>query len=131
MSQTGGSSSSHSVAFRVMRLCRPSFNVDPPLRIDPDDLFVGEDHFDDPSAPSAADLIAPDSDPSYRDRFLLHHFSDSMGLSGLLVLPQSFGFPTLSQFSITYFFILFYDCYLDSNLLDAEQFTWERLSVAI
>lgn len=98
----GGSSSSHSVAFRVMRLCRPSFNVDPPLRIDPDDLFVGEDHFDDPSAPSSSDLIAPDSDPNYRNRFLLQHFSDSMGLSGLLVLPQSFGAIYLGETFCSY-----------------------------
>ncbi|WJX46166.1 hypothetical protein P8452_32992 [Trifolium repens] len=98
-----GSSASHSVAFRVMRLCRPSFNVDPPLRIDPDDLFVGEDFFDDPSAPSSsADLISPDSDPTYRDRFLLHHFSDSMGLSGLLVLPQSFGAIYLGETFCSY-----------------------------
>ncbi|WJX52160.1 hypothetical protein P8452_38300 [Trifolium repens] len=98
-----GSSASHSVAFRVMRLCRPSFNVDPPLRIDPDDLFVGEDFFDDPSAPSSSsDLISPDSDPSYRDRFLLHHFSDSMGLSGLLVLPQSFGAIYLGETFCSY-----------------------------
>ncbi|XP_073225987.1 uncharacterized protein [Cicer arietinum] len=102
MSQGGGSSGSHSVAFRVMRLCRPSFNVDPPLRLDPDDLFVGEDIFDDPSAPSPADLIAPDSDPNYRNRFLLHHFSDSMGLSGLLVLPQSFGAIYLGETFCSY-----------------------------
>ncbi|CAK8565903.1 unnamed protein product [Lathyrus sativus] len=102
MSQTGGSSSSHSVAFRVMRLCRSSFNVDPPLCIDPDDLLVGEDHFDVPSAPSAADLIAPDSDLSYRDRFLLHHFSDSMGLFGLLVLPQPFGAIYLGETFCSY-----------------------------
>lgn len=102
MSQTGGTGGggggSHSVAFRVMRLCRPSFNVDPPLRIDPHDLFVGEDLFDFDD-PSPADLIAPDSDPNYRNRFLLNHFSDSMGLSGLLVLPQSFGLAPYSPSS--------------------------------
>ncbi|KAJ1415010.1 UPF0533 protein C5orf44 isogeny [Sesbania bispinosa] len=82
MSGSGsGGSGSHSVAFRVMRLCRPSFNVDPPLRLDPTNLFdVGEDLFDDPSAPSPSTLVTPDdSDPNYRNRFLLHHFSDAMG----------------------------------------------------
>ncbi|KAI8525495.1 hypothetical protein RHMOL_Rhmol13G0234400 [Rhododendron molle] len=39
----------HSLAFRVMRLCRPSFHVDTPLRFDPCDLIAGEDLFDDPA----------------------------------------------------------------------------------
>ncbi|XP_057417297.1 uncharacterized protein LOC130711618 [Lotus japonicus] len=98
----GGSGGSHSVAFRVMRLCRPSFNVDPPLRLDPADLFVGEDLFDDPAAPAVDSLIAPDSDPNYRNRFLLNHFSDALGLSGLLVLPQSFGAIYLGETFCSY-----------------------------
>ncbi|KAK7267225.1 hypothetical protein RIF29_19890 [Crotalaria pallida] len=45
MSQSGGTAAtatagSHSLAFRVMRLCRPSLNVDPPLRLHPSDLFL-------------------------------------------------------------------------------------------
>ncbi|GAU51372.1 hypothetical protein TSUD_247270 [Trifolium subterraneum] len=79
-----GSSASHSVAFRVMRLCRPSFNVDPPLRIDPDDLFFGEDYFDDPSAPSSADLITPDSDPR-------SHHHPLVGMFGEMVFAGVFG----------------------------------------
>ncbi|CAM8983032.1 unnamed protein product [Rhodiola kirilowii] len=42
----------HSLAFRVMRLCRPSFQVDNPLLLDPADLLVGEDIFDDQTAAS-------------------------------------------------------------------------------
>lgn len=93
----GGSSGSHSLAFRVMRLCRPSFHADPlPLRVDPADLLVGEDIFDDPLAAASLPRLlhsSPDSsDLSYRSRFLLQDSSDSIGLSGLLVLPQAFGF---------------------------------------
>ncbi|MED6195747.1 hypothetical protein PIB30_040993 [Stylosanthes scabra] len=106
MSQTGGGS--HSLAFRVMRLCRPSFNVDPPLRLHPSDLFVGEDIFDDPlAASSLPSLLSPTTsssspDPNYRHRFLLHHSSDAMGLSALLVLPQSFGAIYLGETFCSY-----------------------------
>lgn len=87
----------HSLAFRVMRLCKPSFHVDPPLRIDPFDLLAGEDFSDDPTSASlfrrhVSSADAVDSDLSYRNRFLLNHPTDPIGLSGLLLLPQSFGF---------------------------------------
>ncbi|GKU88220.1 hypothetical protein SLEP1_g2510 [Rubroshorea leprosula] len=36
--------------FRVMRLCKPLFHVEPPLQLDPINLLVGEDIFDDPLA---------------------------------------------------------------------------------
>lgn len=97
-----------------MRLCRPSFHVETPLRIDPADLLVGEDLFDDPSAaPHLPSLLHPhgylypaageaDSDPTYRTRFLLHDSSDAMGLSGLLVLPQSFGAIYLGETFCSY-----------------------------
>ncbi|KAG5007366.1 hypothetical protein JHK85_025908 [Glycine max] len=71
-----------------MRLCRPSFNIEPPFRLNPANLF------DDPAAKplsfSSAATHNGESDPNYRNRFLLRHFSDAIGLSGLLVLPQSF-----------------------------------------
>lgn len=99
----GGSGGPHALAFRVMRLCRPTFQVDTtPLRFDPFDLLAGEDLFDDPiAADNFANLIsAVDSktngsdssaDLTYRTRLLLDHPSDAMGIPGLLVLPQSFG----------------------------------------
>ena len=104
----GSAQGSHSLAFRVMRLCKPSFHVDPPLRLDPADLIVGEDIFDDPIAashlPSLIDShvtkLNDSSDLSYRTRFLLHDSSDPMGLSSLLVLPQSFG----SHLSLSFLF---------------------------
>ncbi|XP_062162350.1 uncharacterized protein LOC133869389 [Alnus glutinosa] len=100
----------HSLAFRVMRLCRPSFHVDPPLRLDPTDLIAGEDIFDDPIAASHLPRLidchvanpADSSDLSYRSRFLLHDPSDPMGLSGLLVLPQSFGAIYLGETFCSY-----------------------------
>ncbi|EPS70413.1 hypothetical protein M569_04348 [Genlisea aurea] len=101
MSGGGGGQVAHSLAFRVMRLCRPTLHVESsPLRFDPCDLLVGEDFFDDPAAAAnrhrlvgtRSSVSADDSsDLTYRNRFLLQHFSDSLGLPGLLVLPQSFG----------------------------------------
>ncbi|KAM7265782.1 hypothetical protein ACFE04_003465 [Oxalis oulophora] len=109
------SAGTHSLAFRVMRLCRPSFHVDTPLRLDPTDLLLGEDIFDDPIAAanlpplinahvtSASPTATTDSsDLTYRSRFLLHHPSDSLGLSGLLVLPQAFGAIYLGETFCSY-----------------------------
>ncbi|GKC61283.1 hypothetical protein Tco_1088881, partial [Tanacetum coccineum] len=88
----------HSLAFRVMRLCRPTFQVETPLRFDPCDVIVGEDMFDSPSAVPrhlcSSHSVSSDpscSDLTYRNRFLLSDDSDAMGVPGLLVLPQSFG----------------------------------------
>ncbi|MCD7473408.1 hypothetical protein HAX54_015244 [Datura stramonium] len=107
----------HSLAFRVMRLCRPSLHVETPLRFDPSDLLFGEDLFDYPVAAShlprlladtvstAADGSANSVDPSdlsYRNRFLLQHPSDSLGLPGLLLLPQSFGAIYLGETFCSY-----------------------------
>ncbi|KAH9748627.1 trafficking protein particle complex subunit 13 [Citrus sinensis] len=92
-----------------MRLCRPSLHVEPPLRVDPTDLFIGEDIFDDPIAASnLPPLISSDvttnksSDLTYRSRFLLHDSADSIGLSGLLVLPQAFGAIYLGETFCSY-----------------------------
>ncbi|GKV08464.1 hypothetical protein SLEP1_g20086 [Rubroshorea leprosula] len=65
--------------------------MEPPLQLDPTDLLVYEDIFDDPLAAShlppliSRTIVNPidSSDLSYCTRFLLHHPSDSMGLSGL------------------------------------------------
>lgn len=100
----------HSLAFRVMRLCKPSFHVEPPFRLDPADLFVGEDIFDDPLAASNLPPLlsshvsksTDSSDLTYANRFLLHHPSDAMGFSGLLVLPQSFGAIYLGETFCSY-----------------------------
>ncbi|CAN0852980.1 Mediator of RNA polymerase II transcription subunit 16 [Linum grandiflorum] len=100
----------HSLAFRVMRLCRPSLHVDTQLRIDPADLLVGEDIFDDPIAaaqlPSLLDGLSPKSkdsaELSYGNRFLLSHPFDSFGHTGLLVLPQAFGAIYLGETFCSY-----------------------------
>ncbi|KAH0985654.1 hypothetical protein GBA52_012831 [Prunus armeniaca] len=95
---SSGQGGPHSLAFRVMRLCKPSFQVDPiPLLLDPSDLVVGEDIFDDPIAAAQLPRLlhhsqvssSDSSDLSYRSRFLLHHPSDSIGLSGLLAEMQT------------------------------------------
>lgn len=106
MSSSGGATQGpHSLAFRVMRLCKPSFHVDPPLRIDPFDLLAGEDFSDDPSLlqrhlSSSADAV--DSDLSYRNRFIINQATDPIGLSGLLLLPQSFGAIYLGETFCSY-----------------------------
>nr|XP_043618619.1 trafficking protein particle complex subunit 13-like [Erigeron canadensis] len=105
----------HSLAFRVMRLCRPTFHVETPLLFDPCDLVIGEDLFDSPSV-APHHLLRPGhdhsdesssssvggSDLTYRNRFFLHDDSDAMGLPGLLVLPQSFGAIYLGETFCSY-----------------------------
>ncbi|KAJ8448036.1 hypothetical protein Cgig2_028912 [Carnegiea gigantea] len=107
----GAGGGSHSLAFRVMRLCRPSLHVETPLKFDPADLLVGEDLFDDPTAadrlPSLLSSLSHSSDSSspdlnFRSRFLLPDPSDATGLSGLLVLPQSFGAIYLGETFCSY-----------------------------
>ncbi|XP_076885402.1 uncharacterized protein LOC143534919 [Bidens hawaiensis] len=100
----------HSLAFRVMRLCRPTFHVKTPLQFDPCDLVVGEDLFDSPSAArrhlldqdhsGSGDSLA--NDLTYRNRFVLGDESDAMGVPGLLVLPQSFGAIYLGETFCSY-----------------------------
>ncbi|XP_058078040.1 uncharacterized protein LOC131226268 isoform X2 [Magnolia sinica] len=94
---------SHSLAFRVMRLCRPSFHVDAPLRLDPLDLITAEDlfHSNDHHHPLTHNE-ADSADPSYRDRFVLRNPNDAMGLPGLLVLPQAFGAIYLGETFCSY-----------------------------
>ncbi|KAK4755019.1 hypothetical protein SAY87_008776 [Trapa incisa] len=105
------SQTSHSLAFRVMRLCRPTLHVDTPLLVDPSDLLVGEDIYDDPMAASHLPRLLgslkfqPSGDAAdlgYRNRFLLNDSTDSMGLSGLLLLPQAFGAIYLGETFCSY-----------------------------
>ncbi|XP_051134016.1 uncharacterized protein LOC127253447 [Andrographis paniculata] len=106
----GQQAAAHSLAFRVMRLCRPTLGVETcPLKFDPCDLLFGEDLFDDPVAAShlprllssQSSAVDP-SDLSYRSRFLLEHPTESLGLPGLLVLPQSFGAIYLGETFCSY-----------------------------
>ncbi|KAL5730237.1 hypothetical protein ACHQM5_003085 [Ranunculus cassubicifolius] len=101
----------HSLAFRVMRLCRPSFQVETPLLLDPLDLLTGEDILDHSIAAShLPNLFSPHNsisdqqsdDLSYRNRFELKNPSDAIGLSGLLVLPQAFGAIYLGETFCSY-----------------------------
>ncbi|KAL4562055.1 hypothetical protein LXL04_034245 [Taraxacum kok-saghyz] len=101
----------HSLAFRVMRLCRPTFHIETPLRFDLSDLIVGEDLLDDPSAaPHLRRLLQSQStttdsstDLTYSNRFLLRDDpSDAMGLPGMLVLPQAFGAIYLGETFCSY-----------------------------
>ncbi|CAL9163714.1 unnamed protein product, partial [Musa hybrid cultivar] len=97
----GGSPPQHSLAFRVMRLCRPSFQAEDAVfrLLDPLDLLAPEDLLDDPTLPldllfddaASPDARVANSDFTFRDRFQIRSPVDAMSLSGLLVLPQSFG----------------------------------------
>ncbi|XP_010272687.1 PREDICTED: trafficking protein particle complex subunit 13-like [Nelumbo nucifera] len=103
----------HSLTFRVMRLCRPSFQVDDPLRFDSLDLLTGEDIFDDPATVSQAQLprlfhrcntntTKPGEVDTYRNRYVLQNPTDAMGLPGFLVLPQAFGAIYLGETFCSY-----------------------------
>ncbi|EER93997.1 hypothetical protein BDA96_01G218600 [Sorghum bicolor] len=105
----------HSLAFRVMRLSRPSLQPDLAalLRFDPRDVFLPEDALtgSDPSAaanfldgllhPSDSATAVP-GDFTFRDRFLLRDPADALALPGLLVLPQSFGAIYLGETFCSY-----------------------------
>ncbi|XP_015697039.2 trafficking protein particle complex subunit 13 isoform X2 [Oryza brachyantha] len=106
----------HSLAFRVMRLSRPSLQPDQAaaLRFDPRDVFLPEDALTGPD-PSAADgflqrLLRPADSPAttvpgdftFRDRFLLRDPADALALPGLLVLPQAFGAIYLGETFCSY-----------------------------
>ncbi|KAG6754844.1 hypothetical protein POTOM_040642 [Populus tomentosa] len=76
-----------------MRSCQPAFLVDTALVLDPTEIFVGKDIFEDPVFSTHLPLLInshlfDSSDLTYRSRFLLHSTFDSFGLSGLLV-PQT------------------------------------------
>lgn len=98
----GGAQANHSLAFRVMRLCRPSLHVETPLLFDPADLLVGEDAPSSLLPPLPSDSLSSDTDLSFRSRFLLSDPSHASGLSGLLVLPQSFGAIYLGETFCSY-----------------------------
>ncbi|PKU64788.1 hypothetical protein MA16_Dca012652 [Dendrobium catenatum] len=113
-SLAGGSPSNHSLAFRVMRLCRPSFQAeDSVLRLDPFDLLAGEDLFNNPGVSSTIidqAVGGPTSfaageggdDFSFRGRFQLQNPSDAIALPGFLILPQSFGAIYLGETFCSY-----------------------------
>ncbi|ONM05388.1 hypothetical protein ZEAMMB73_Zm00001d032566 [Zea mays] len=105
----------HSLAFRVMRLSRPSLQPDLAalLRFDPRDVFLPEDALtgSDPSAAAkflhgllhpADSATAVPGDFTFRDRFLLRDPADALALPGLLVLPQSFGAIYLGETFCSY-----------------------------
>ncbi|KAF3327913.1 trafficking protein particle complex subunit 13 isoform X3 [Carex littledalei] len=108
----GASPGQHSLAFRVMRLSRPAMHADEAvLRLHPTDLFVGEDLLSDanPQVPSNL-LDLASSDPSFpeggefdfRKRLFIDNPTDAMGLSGFLLLPQSFGAIYLGETFCSY-----------------------------
>ncbi|CAN6287831.1 unnamed protein product [Urochloa humidicola] len=105
----------HSLAFRVMRLSRPSLQPDPAalLRFDPRDVFLPEDALTGPDPSATAEFLhrllhPPDStaavpgDFTFRNRFLLRDPADALALPGLLVLPQSFGAIYLGETFCSY-----------------------------
>ncbi|XP_020581666.1 trafficking protein particle complex subunit 13 homolog isoform X2 [Phalaenopsis equestris] len=110
----GGSASNHSLAFRVMRLCRPSFQAeDSVFRLDPFDLLAGEDLFSNPHVsstiieqavhrPNSLNAGEGGDDFSFRGRFELQDPSDAIGLPGFLILPQSFGAIYLGETFCSY-----------------------------
>ncbi|KAL0904191.1 hypothetical protein M5K25_026266 [Dendrobium thyrsiflorum] len=113
-SHAGGSPSNHSLAFRVMRLCRPSFQAeDSVLRFDPFDLLAGEDLFNNSGVSSTiidqavggqTSFTAGEGgdDFSFRGRFQLQNPSDAIALPGFLILPQSFGAIYLGETFCSY-----------------------------
>ncbi|KAL3677934.1 hypothetical protein R1sor_020890 [Riccia sorocarpa] len=97
MSSTPGA---HSLAFRVMRLCRPSLHVDLGLRVDPIDLICGEDDVE--KLVENSDVEDVREKTSFYKRAELEEPVDALGLSGILVLPQTFGSIYLGETFCSY-----------------------------
>lgn len=96
----GLSGTGHSLAFRVMRLCRPALQVDLGLRFDPMDLIQGEDLYDGEEL--QASIEARDKEGPHWRRSELEKPIDALGLPGLLVLPQTFGSIYLGESFCSY-----------------------------
>ncbi|KAL9257535.1 Trafficking protein particle complex subunit 13-like protein [Drosera capensis] len=109
MTTTAVAATAHSLAFRVMRLCRPSLHVDSPLRFPPADLLLLEDidYYTNNNLFHLPKFTADDdeSDPSFRSRLFIDDEAEgfeSTGVSVLLVLPQSFGTIYLGETFCSY-----------------------------
>jgi len=97
---SGVGGTGHSLAFRVMRLCRPALQVDLGLKFDPMDLIQGEDAYDNEGHQSS--IEAREMEGAYWRRSELEKPIDALGLSGLLVLPQTFGSIYLGESFCSY-----------------------------
>ncbi|CAM6041022.1 unnamed protein product [Sphagnum compactum] len=98
---SGQGGGGHSLAFRVMRLCRPALQVDLGLRFDPADLVQGEDSYEEDHG-LLSGLDVREREGVYWKRTELERPIDALGLSGLLVLPQSFGSIYLGESFCSY-----------------------------
>lgn len=88
----------HALAFRVMRLCKPSLQDAAPFRLD---LDADVDFCWDPSAPSDSVVHEARTAP-FADRTQLLRPSDAWAMDGMLKLPQSFGVIYLGEVRCRY-----------------------------
>ena len=79
--------------FRVMRLPRPMLEIESPLRFAPEDLLG--------TCVPADSLPRPSSD-AFERRLDMFAAEDASGVSGMLVLPQSFGVVHLGETFASY-----------------------------
>nr|CAB3499248.1 unnamed protein product [Digitaria exilis] len=134
----------HSLAFRVMRLSRPSLQPDPIalLRFDPRDVFLPEDALTGTDPSAAADFLhrllhptdsatAVPGDFTFRDRFLLRDHADALALPGLLVLPQSFGAIYLGETFCSYISINNSSCFEARDVVIKAEIQTERQRILL
>ena len=80
-----GASGPHLLQFRVMRLARPTLDVDPSaLRFAPEDLGA-------PASAASAPGAAATAPAAFERRLDLRRASDASGVTPMLLLPQAFG----------------------------------------
>ena len=80
-----GASGPHLLQFRVMRLARPTLDVDPSaLRFAPEDLGA-------PASAASAPGSAATAPAAFERRLDLRRASDASGVTPMLLLPQAFG----------------------------------------
>lgn len=85
----GAGNALNALQFRVMRLPRPTLELETPLRFAPEDLFG--------ACEAEASLPNQTSGGSFEHRLDLFNAADASGLTGALVLPQSFGVVHLGE----------------------------------
>ncbi|KAJ7548624.1 hypothetical protein O6H91_07G019900 [Diphasiastrum complanatum] len=139
---TSAGGSGHSLAFRVMRLCRPACHVDLPLLVDPMDLSLGQDWIDTGTQSKLLDMPEHEHDhgdplrsgqeaDNWARRFELRDTVDALGLSGLLLLPQTFGSIYLGETFCSYISVGNHTTHLVRDVVIKAELQTERQRIIL
>eukprot|EP00242_Pyramimonas_sp_CCMP2087_P011471 CAMPEP_0198224826 /NCGR_PEP_ID=MMETSP1445-20131203/98447_1 /TAXON_ID=36898 /ORGANISM="Pyramimonas sp., Strain CCMP2087" /LENGTH=170 /DNA_ID=CAMNT_0043904127 /DNA_START=250 /DNA_END=759 /DNA_ORIENTATION=+ len=120
-STEAGAQPIHSLAFRVMRLCRPSIQIENPLKFFPEDLDPAHQEGD-------ADDLA---DVPFKNRTNMTDTTEAFGIGGMMVLPQSFGTIYLGESFCSYISVGNYSDHAVSSVGIKAELQTERKRVVL